>query len=39
MSGAGATKSSIQTRSMGSSMMPVSMPLSQWSQKRSASCR
>ena len=37
--GCGSTLSCIQTRSSGSSMMPVSMPFSQWSHQRTASCR
>ena len=37
-SGFGGTPSCIHTRYMGSSAMPVSMPLRYWSHQRSASC-
>ena len=37
--GRGSTESCIQTRSIGSSMTPVSMPLSQWSNQRTHSWR
>ena len=36
---AGGALSCIQTRSLGSSMIPLSRPFSQWSHQRSASSR